>query len=160
MSKVIFESPEITLEDNEYWCPKALPSDVKIEWDFMPVAGEGCAALTFSQKDENAFHVLYFRRKDQQQRSFHICQLIKDIGGNIVATGADPLPDITDSPSWYHMTIMKKTKDVVFFIDNPEILHFRDDGLKFGDYLTGGTAGIRQSEGLKANYRNLRVTWI
>jgi hypothetical protein len=160
MSKVIFESPEIALKDNEYWCPKALPSDVKIEWDFMPVNGTGSAALTFSQKDENAFHVLYFRREDDEQKRFHLCHLIKDLGGNIVATGADPLPDISDNPSWYHMTILKKAKDVVFFIDDLEVLYFSDDGLKYGDYLTGGTLGIRHSSTLKAQYRNLRITWI
>ncbi len=160
MSKVIYMSPEMDLKDNEYWCPKILPADVKIEWDFRPLSGEGSAALTFSQKDENAFHVLYFRREDEEQRRFHICQLIKDCGGNLVATGADPLPDIMENPSWYHMTVLKKGKDVVFYIDDLEILYFNDDGLRYGDYLTGGTVGIRQSRTLKAQYRNLRITWI
>lgn len=156
------------------WCPKAFPADIKIEWEFRPLEGDGCAAVSFAVKDENAFHVIYFRRINDEDKSFHVCSLIKDVGSQVVAVGADPMPDVpicvTDEPEnahdenaelpWYRMAVLKKGKDVAFWINDLEVLSFHDDGMAYGDLLTGGNVGLRQAGDFKAEYRNLKVTWV
>ena len=58
------------------------------------------------------------------------------------------------------MTILKKGRDVAFWINDLEILSFHDDGMTYGEMLTGGSIVIRQDGSLAAKYRNLKVTWI
>ncbi|WP_024867002.1 DUF1961 family protein [Butyrivibrio sp. FCS014] len=170
MSKVVYEDPEIRTfaagEEHEgIFLPGVFPADIKIEWEFKPIKGAGCAAVSFAMKDENAFHMVYFRRGSEEDRAFHVCSLIKDAGNGVVAAGADPLPDLYPEYSgkelsWYRMTILKKGRDVAFWINDLEILSFHDDGMTHGEMLTGGNVVIRQDGDLAAEYRNLKVTWI
>ena len=170
MAIVIYENPleskadhdDMIQEDEGFglWCPKVFPADVKIEWEFRPVSGEGCAYISFAVKDENAFHVAYYKRESEADDAFHVCSLIKDAGGHVVAVGADPLPDVREGLPWYRMTILKKGKDVAFWINDLEILSFHDDELTYGELLIGGNVGLRQVGSLTADYRNLKVTWI
>jgi hypothetical protein len=170
MSKVIFEDPEIRIhtagKDDEGIClPGIYPADIKIEWEFRPVSGKGCAAVSFAEKARNAFHLIYYRRENEEAQAFHICNLIKDEGKHLVAEGADPLPDLypgspTKELPWYRMTILKKKRDVSFLINDLKILSFHDDGVTCGEMLTGGKVRIRQDGDLTAQYRNLKVTWV
>ena len=167
------------------WCKMAFPSDVAIEWEFRPIKEPGLAMMFFAAKgrngasifdsslsprtgeyqqyhsgDINAFHVSYFRRKEESERAFHTCNLRKSYGFNLVAQGADPIPDAsTDSP-WYSMTIIKQSGRIEFNINHLQIFEFDDDGISYGDILTGGCIGFRQLSPMVAEYRNLRVTWI
>ena len=170
MSKVVFEDPESRVytagkEDEGIALPGIFPADIRIEWEFRPISGKGCAAVSFAKKAKNAFHLIYYRRENEEAQSFHICSLIKDEGQHVVAAGADPLPDLCPETQekelpWYRMTILKKKRDVAFLINDLKILSFHDDGMAYGEMLTGGKVMIRQDGDLAAQYRNLKVTWI
>lgn len=168
------------------WCPKVFPADIMIEWEFRPISEPGLAMIFFAAKprtgpgsifevspekrtgeysqyhsgDLNAFHISYFRRKEPDERNFHICNLRKSFGCNLVTMGADPIPDASETADWYMMRIVKRGARVSFHINDLQIFEFFDDGMTFGNILTGGNIGFRQMAPLVAQYRNLRVTWI
>lgn len=167
------------------WCPVSFPSDVCIEWEFKPIKEPGLAIMFFAAKgisgvpvldsslakrtgeyhqyhsgDINAFHVSYFRRKEPDERAFHTCNLRKSYGFNLVAQGADPIPDASKDSEWYRIRVVKKSGHVTFFINDLQIFEFIDDGMTYGDILTSGCVGFRQLAPMVAEYRNLRVTWI
>ena len=43
------------------------------------------------------------------------------------------------------------------FIDDREIINWKDDGLKYGEQHTGGKFAFRQMQWSHFRYRNLRV---
>ncbi len=165
-----------------FWCPENFPSDVIIEWDFRPVEEPGLAILFFSAKgsggedlfdaslsprdgqynqyhsgDINAFHVSYFRRKWEEERAFHTCNLRKSKGFHLVAQGADPIPNADDAKESYRMRVVKCGNEVQFFVDDLFIFNFIDDGKTYGPLLSGGKIGFRQMAPLIGEYSNLVV---
>ncbi len=167
------------------WCPVSFPSDVCIEWEFRPIKEPGLAMMFFAAKgrngksifdeslsprtgeykqyhsgDINAFHVSYFRRKEADERDFHTCNLRKSYGFHLVTQGADPIPDASEHAKWYNIRVIKRSGNITFFVNDLQIFEFVDDGVTYGDILTGGCIGFRQLAPMIAEYRNLRVTWI
>ncbi len=164
------------------WCPEEFPSDVYIEWDFLPIREPGLCILFFAAKgrngetlfsetlsertgeyvqyhhgDINAFHVSYFRRKEPDERAFHTCNLRKSYGFHLVAQGGDPIPDADEVEQPYKIGVLKKGTEVRFYINEMEIFCFEDDGESYGELLTGGKIGFRQLAPLVAEYANLKV---
>lgn len=164
------------------WCPEEFPSDIYIEWDFLPIQEPGLCMLFFAANgrqgedlfddsllprtgeypqyhhgDINAFHVSYFRRKEPDERAFHTCNLRKSYGFHLVAQGADPIPDVKDITQPYHIAVAKKGKCVSFYINELEIFHFEDDGSSYGELLGGGKIGFRQLAPFIGEYANLKV---
>lgn len=164
------------------WCPEEFPSDVYIEWDFLPIREPGLCILFFAAKgrngealfsetlsertgeyvqyhhgDINAFHVSYFRRKEPDERAFHTCNLRKSYGFHLVAQGGDPIPDADEVAQPYKIGVLKKGAEVRFYINEMEIFCFKDDGESYGELLTGGKIGFRQLAPLVAEYANLKV---
>ena len=164
------------------WCPEEFPSDVLIEWEFLPVREPGLAMLFFAAKgkegrdlfdeslqrrtgeyvqyhhgDINAFHVSYFRRKELEERAFHTCNLRKSYGFYLVAQGADPIPDADEAQRPYTMAVLKKGNKIRFFVDGLEIFTFEDDGNTYGPLLSGGRIGFRQLAPMVGEYGNLKV---
>lgn len=164
------------------WCPEEFPSDVYIEWDFLPVREPGLCILFFAAKgrngealfseelaertgeyvqyhhgDMNAFHVSYFRRKEPDERAFHTCNLRKSYGFHLVAQGGDPIPDADEVTQPYKIGVLKKENKVVFYINELEIFQFVDDGETYGPLLGCGNIGFRQLAPLVAEYANLKV---
>ncbi len=169
------------------WCPIVFPSDVRIEWEFKPIKEPGLAMLFFAAKarnnsvaslfddslekrtgeyrqyhsgDINAFHVSYFRRKEPDERAFHTCNLRKSYGFHLVCQGADPIPDASPDAEWYKITVVKNKNKVAFMVNDLQVFEFEDDGIKYGDLLSGGNVGFRQLAPMIAEYRNLKVTWL
>ena len=153
-------------EEISIWCPKALPSDVRIDWEFRPVKEPGTAELIFAAKqsrDErslDAYLLSYFKRSNDVERSFHTSCLYKNADDSLLFKGADPLPGASEELPWYSMSVVKRAKDVFFGVNNLEILHFHDDGITHGDLLTGGNVAFRQMGNMTAEYRNLKIKWI
>jgi len=165
-----------------FWCPRDLPDNIAISFDFCPVSEPGLAILFFAARghggrdlfdnllaprngpyaqyhhgDIDCYHVSYFRRRIPQTRAFHVCNLRKSYGNHIVATGADPLPDLADMNGSYRLRVIKAGPLVQFQINGLEILRFVDDGSRFGPLLAGGKIGFRQMAPLVAEYANLQV---
>ncbi|MGI5899637.1 MAG: DUF1961 family protein [Christensenellales bacterium] len=165
-----------------YWCPVDFPADLLITWDFYPIYEPGLCILFFSAKggkgedilsgglaertgeyqqyhsgDINAYHVSYFRRKWEDERSFHTCNLRKSHGFHLVAQGADPIPSVSDAVSPYRIALEKAGGNVSFYINDLHIFTFNDEGKTYGGVLEGGKIGFRQMAPLIGEYSNLRV---
>lgn len=166
-----------------YWCPEGFPSNIAVSWDFWPVREPGLCILFFSatgakgedlfdsglaerhgeynqyhSSDINALHVSYFRRKFEDERAFHTCNLRKSCGFHLVSQGADPLPSISDAVPPYHLQLVKCGQHVIFSINDLEIFDWVDDGETYGSLLGGGKIGFRQMAPLIGEYANLVVS--
>lgn len=164
------------------WCKEEFPSDICIEWDFWPIRQPGLCIMFFAAKgrngedlfdpslqprtgeyplyhhgDINAFHISYFRRKEEDEKAFHTCNLRKSYGFYMAAQGGDPIPDVCDAKPPYHMTVEKLGDTVKFFINDLEILTYVDDGVTYGPRLEGGKIGFRQLAPFIGEYQNLKV---
>lgn len=164
------------------WCPEVFPADFALEWSFRPLTDRGLCILFFAAAgrggedlfspaltprtgeyaqyhhgDINAFHISYFRRKEPDERAFHLCNLRKSYGFYLVAQGADPLPDAADASGFYALRAVKFKNKVDFFINDLPIFSYLDDGASCGPVLAGGRIGFRQLAPLQAEYRDLRV---
>lgn len=164
------------------WCTKEFPSDICIEWDFWPVKQPGLCIMFFAAKgrggedlfdpslqkrtgeyplyhhgDINAFHISYFRRKEEDEKAFHTCNLRKSYGFHMAAQGGDPIPDVSDAKPPYHLMVEKKDDTVRFLINELEVLRYIDDGVTYGPRLAGGKIGFRQLAPFIGEYKNLKV---
>ncbi len=165
------------------WCKNDFPSDLAIEWDFLPLEEPGLGMIFFSAMgknqvdlfdpclekrtgdyvqyhhgDINAFHLSYFRRKEPDERAFHTCNLRKSYGFHLVAQGADPIPDAADCIEPFHMKIVKFRDRISFSINGLNVFEFSDDGKTFGPALKKGKIGFRQLAPMVAEYSNLKVS--
>ncbi|OAS21325.1 DUF1961 family protein [Paenibacillus oryzisoli] len=165
-----------------YWSPVEFPDNIAITWDFWPIREPGLCILFFAAKgmegedmfdnqlsvrtgmyeqyhhgDINAFHVSYFRRKEEEERNFHTCNLRKSHGFHLVSQGGDPIPSVVDAKGPYRMKLVKWGREIVFVINDLTIFHWVDDGETFGKPLFGGKIGFRQMAPLIAEYANLNV---
>lgn len=165
-----------------YWCKEEFPENVYIRFNFWPVREPGLCMLFFSGEgkdgkdifdpslekrtgdyvqyhhgDINAFHVSYFRRKEESERTFHTCNLRKSYGFHLTVQGGDPIPDVIDATPPYEIAVLKYKQDVYFFINDLEIFHFSDDGKTYGPLLKGGKIGFRQLAPFIGEYADLEV---
>lgn len=165
-----------------YWCPENFPSDIMIEWDFCPIEEPGLAIMFFCAKgcmgedlfdkslaprdgqynlyhsgDINAYHVSYFRRKWDEERGFHTCNLRKSKGFHLVVQGADPIPNCDDAFESYHICVTKKAGKIEFSIDDLTVFSWQDDGKEYGEVLGDGKIGFRQMAPMVGEYSNLKV---
>lgn len=164
------------------WCPEDFPENIKIEWEFKPLSNDGLCIMFFGatgqggvdlfdknlkkrtgeypqyhSSDINAFHVSYFRRKEQDEKSFHTCNLRKSSGFHLVAQGADPIPCSYHINDFYKITVTKKDKWIKFYVNDLCVFTYEDDGITYGERLYGGKIGFRQLAPLTAQYKNLKV---
>lgn len=164
------------------WCPEDFPDGIEIEWDFWPLKEPGLCMLFFAATgwqgedlfdpalakrsgeyrhythgDINALHVSYFRRKYAEERAFHTCNLRKSHGFHLVTQGADPIPNVEDCQSPYHMRVIKQGANVKFSINDLTIFDWHDEGEQYGPVLQRGKIGFRQMAPLIGEYANLRV---
>ena len=164
------------------WCPVDFPSDVRIEWDFYPVAEPGLCMTFFAARGRNgedlfdpslaertgiypqyhhgdidAFHISYFRRKEPDERAFHTCNLRKSYGFYLTAQGGDPIPDADEAAPPYRIRIVKKDNTVAFAVNGMEVFRFEDDGKTYGPLLGGGKIGFRQLAPMVGEYADLKV---
>lgn len=164
------------------WCPNEFPKDIRVEWEFRPITDHGLCILFFAAKgkngedlfdpslakrtgeypqyhsgDINAFHVSYFRRKEEDERAFHTCNLRKSCGFHLVAQGADPLPVAEDAKGFYKISVTKKDNRIAFSVNDLCVFEYYDDGKTYGAELEGGKIGFRQLAPLTAEYKNLKV---
>jgi len=164
------------------WCPEVFPDRVRVSWEFSPRAEPGLAMLFFGAAslagggifdagvahrtgqypqyhsgDIRTLHVSYFRRRWEDERAFHTCNLRKSPGFQLVAQGADPLPPVVDAKdAFYRIEVVKDAAHVAFAIDGLPLFSWTDDE-STGPRVQGGRIGFRQMSPLVARYRNLEV---
>ena len=86
-------------------------------------------------------HLGYYRRLREELRSFHVCNLRKSYGFNLVSQGADPMANVTDAILPYKLTLIKHKQNVLFAVNDLTILEWADDGKTYGPVLTNMTHG-------------------
>ena len=163
-----------------YWCGRDFPADLRVRWDFIPIEEPGLCILFFAAKGRNgadlfspslqkrtgeyelyhhgdidAYHISYFRRKWEEERSFHTCNLRKSYGFHLAATGADPIPSVCDASPPYRVELTKRKNEISFSVNELPVLRWTDSGP--GPALGGGKLGFRQMAPLCAEYSDLRV---
>lgn len=164
------------------WCPETFPSDIAVTWEFWPIREPGLCILFFAATGRNgedlfddqletrigiyeqyhhgeihAYHVSYFRRKWEEERQFHTCNLRKSYGFHLVAQGADPLPSVIDARGPYIMGLLKLGQQISFYINDLLVFQWQDDGKTYGKVLGDGKIGFRQMAPLIGEYANLKV---
>lgn len=164
------------------WCPDVFGDRVRITWEFSPRAEPGLAMLFFGAAavdgggifddglaprsgaypqyhsgDIRTLHVSYFRRRWEDERAFHTCNLRKSPGFHLVAQGADPLPPVVDARgAHYRVEVVKDGPRVALSIDDLPLFQWTDDE-STGPRVRAGRIGFRQMSPLVASYRNLEV---
>lgn len=164
-----------------FWCKEEFPDEVVIEWEFTPLEEPGLCMFFFAANgsegrdlfakdlqqrtgyypqyhsgDIHTLHLSYFRRKWDEERAFHTCNLRKSAGFHLVAMGADPIPNVEDVQESFQIKLIKYKEYVSFSINDLEVLTWKDDG-STGDILTNGRIGFRQMAPMRARYKNLKV---
>lgn len=164
------------------WCPEVFGDRIRITWEMSPRAEPGLAMLFFGAAavgggelfdaalaprtgaypqyhsgDIRTLHVSYFRRRWEDERAFHTCNLRKSPGFHLVAQGADPLPGVADArEEFYRVSVVKDAARVTFAIDDLVLFDWTDDE-STGPRVREGRIGFRQMSPLIACYRNLEV---
>ena len=183
---VIFEgADDVSLGDKahwNFWIPQTFPENIKIKWQFRPLNEPGLCMIFFAAKgingesifadnlqkrdghypqyhsgDIDTYHLSYFRRKWEDERGFHTCNLRKSKGFHLVAQGADPIPSVEDVNGFYEIEIVKYENMIYFSVNDLLLFTWYDDGESFGEELTGGHIGFRQMTPMKAEYKNLEI---
>lgn len=165
-----------------FWCPEEFPENIVVDWEFTPVEEPGLAILFFCARgtggqdlfdpslatrdgqydqyhsgDINAYHVSYFRRKWEEERGFHTCNLRKSKGFHLVVQGADPIPNVEDCQGPYRIRVVKWGRNITFLINDLEVFSWEDSDPAYGPVLGGGKIGFRQMAPLVGEYSNLKV---
>jgi len=164
------------------WCDVEFGDCVAYTWDFYPVSEPGLCMFLFcgqgingedlfsdklaprngvydqyNKGDINVLHLGYYRRLGEELRSFHVCNLRKSYGFNLVSQGADPMANVIDAILPYKLILIKHKKDVLFAVNDLTVLEWEDDGKKFGPIYTKGKAGFRHQSPMVAEYANFEV---
>jgi len=164
------------------WCPHEFGDRIRISWEFSPLTERGLAMLFFGATsargggifddglsprtgaypqyhsgDIRTLHASYFRRRWDDERALHTCNLRKSPGFHLVARGADPIPPAADARGgFYRVQVIKDGPRVAFSIDDLPLFEWTDDE-STGPRVRAGRIGFRQMSPLIACYRNLEV---
>ncbi|MDC7684952.1 DUF1961 family protein [Asticcacaulis sp. BYS171W] len=163
-----------------FWCPEVFPDDIEISWDFRVLKEPGLCILFFAAGGINGEHILdpklkpragiydqytksdvqalqisYFRRRWEEERAFHLANLRYAPGFEMLAQGADPLPDVEDAKPPYRVKIRKSGATVAFTINDLPVVNWT--GGPERQWPTRGSIGFRQMAPLVAEYENLEV---
>jgi hypothetical protein len=163
------------------WCDEIFPDRFLARWQFWPLREPGLCIAFFGAKGRDGLdlfdpqlpertgnyrqyhsgeidtlHVSYFRRKQEDERAFHTCNLRKSRGFHLVAQGADPIPNVEDANPPYTITLLKDGQNVAFGINELLLFTWEDDEAH-GPALTEGRMGFRQMAPLIGDYADFRV---
>lgn len=168
-----------------FWCPEVFPDNVEISWNFWPMEEPGLCILFFAargilpgggdvhvldkrlkgragiydqytQSDVSALQIAYFRRRWPEERAFHLSNLRRAPGFELLAQGPDPLPDVEDATPPYRIQVHKSPRGVRFLINDLPVVSWdakADDKAVPGQ----GSIGFRQMAPLVAAYSDLEV---
>lgn len=112
----------------------------------------------YHSSDIRTLHISYFRRRWEDERAFHTCNLRKSPGFHLVAQGADPLSPVVDAGgAFYRIEVVKDEQSIEFSVNGFPLFKWVDEDGETGPVVGGGSIGFRQMAPLVAQYRNLEV---
>jgi hypothetical protein len=108
----------------------------------------------YTKSDLNNYHISYHTNNPKKpNRPF--AHLRKNKGFTTVQYGEKGID--ANSKSIHKIRLVKKDNHISMFIDDREIINWKDDGLKYGEQLTGGKFAFRQMQWSHFRYRNFKV---
>ncbi|WP_443747218.1 DUF1961 family protein [Asticcacaulis solisilvae] len=166
-----------------FWCPEVFPDDIEIRWNFTALEEPGLCILFFAARgilpgggdchvldkrlkpragvydqytksDVSALQIAYFRRRWPEERAFHLSNLRRAPGFELLAQGADPLPDVKDATPPYRIRMRKSRAGVQFFINDLKVVEWAASGANVPGQ---GSIGFRQMAPLVAKYSEFEV---
>jgi hypothetical protein len=165
-----------------FWCPEPIEDDFIATWSFRPIREPGLAMFWFAANgqdgkdlfdpslaersgeyhqyhsgDVNGYHLSYFRRKHDEERAFHTCNMRKSEGFHLVAQGPDPIPSVIDVSEAYRVEVVHCNAWVRLRINELTIFQWHDDGSIGGPPHQGGYIGFRQMAPMIADYSDLLI---
>ncbi len=171
-----------------FWCPEVFPDNVEIRWNFTALRepglaisffaargilpdGSDCSVLDkrlkprdgnvydqYTKSDVSGLQIAYFRRRWEEERAFHLSNLRRAPGFEMLAQAGDPLPDIADAKPPYRIRIAKRTTGVDFYINDLLVVHWAaGDPKPRPSWPASGNLGFRQMAPLIATYSDLEV---
>lgn len=166
-----------------FWLNKDFGDRFIVEWEFTPLHEPGLCMFFFAASglkgedlfcetlatrtgyypqyhsgDIQTYHLSYFRRKWDDERHFHTCNLRKSAGFYLLTQAPDPIPNVTDVMHSYQIRLTKNGAEIKFEIDDLPVLRYYDK--EHGQHLKAGKIGFRQMAPMVAKYKNLRITEI
>ena len=72
----------------------------------------------YTKSDLSSLQIAYFRRRWPEERAFHLSNLRRAPGFELLAQGADPLPDVKDATPPYRIRLAKRKTGVDFYIND------------------------------------------
>lgn len=135
-----------------YWLPEVFPDRIRISFEFQPTQEPGLAMFFFGatavdggsifekglkprngsypqyhSSDIRLLHASYFRRRWPEERVFHVANLRKSPGFNLVAQGADPLPSVEDvQGAYFKVEVVKDKREASFSVNGLQLFSFDD----------------------------------
>lgn len=171
-----------------FWCPEVFPDNIEIRWNFTALREPGLSIFFFASRgilpdggdchvldkrlkprggnvydqytksDLSSLQIAYFRRRWPEERAFHLSNLRRAPGFEMLAQGADPIPEITDAKPPYRIRLTKRTTGVDFYInDLPVVQWSAGDPKPRPAWPASGSIGFRQMAPLAATYSDLEV---
>jgi len=171
-----------------FWNPEVFPDEVEMRWNFTPLNEPGLAIFFFgargiradgadchvldkrlkprggqvydqyTKSDLSSLQIAYFRRRWPEERAFHLSNLRRAPGFDLLAQGADPLPDVKDARPPYRIRLVKRVTGVEFYINDLLVVAWKaGDPAPQKAWPGPGSVGFRQMAPLVATYSDFEV---
>jgi len=112
----------------------------------------------YTKSDLSSLQIAYFRRRWPDERALHLSNLRRAPGFDLLAQGADPLPDVKDAMPPYRLRLVKRATGVAFFINDLPVVDWKaGDPAPQKAWPGGGSTGFRQMAPLVAAYSDFEV---
>jgi hypothetical protein len=171
-----------------FWNPQVFPDEVEMRWNFTALEEPGLAIFFFgargilpdggdchvldkrlkprrgqvydqyTKSDLSSLQIAYFRRRWPEERAFHLSNLRRAPGFEMLAQGGDPLPDVADAKPPYRIRLVKRKTGVAFYIDDLLVVNWKaGDPAPRPAWPGQGSVGFRQMAPLVAAYSEFEV---
>jgi len=171
-----------------FWNPEVFPDEVEMRWNFAALNEPGLAIFFFAARgiladggdchvldrrlkprggqvydqytksDLSSLQIAYFRRRWPEERAFHLSNLRRAPGFEMLAQGGDPLPDVADARPPYRIRLVKRSTGVEFHINDLPVVSWTAGDPKPRPAWPGqGSVGFRQMAPLVATYSDFEV---
>ncbi len=171
-----------------FWNPEVFPDEVEMRWNFTALEEPGLAIFFFGSRgilpdggdchvldkrlkpragqvydqytksDLSSLQIAYFRRRWPEERAFHLSNLRRAPGFEMLAQGGDPLPDVKDATPPYRIRLAKRSTGVEFYINDLRVVDWKaGDPAPRSQWPGAGSTGFRQMAPLTAVYSDFEV---
>lgn len=171
-----------------FWNPEVFPDEVEMRWNFTALNEPGLAIFFFgargiladgsdchvldkrlkpragqvydqyTKSDLSSLQIAYFRRRWPEERAFHLSNLRRAPGFEMLAQGGDPLPDVKDATPPYRIRLAKRATGAQFYINDLLVVDWKaGDPAPRKAWPGAGSTGFRQMAPLTATYSDFEV---